>query len=138
MTPTLIDLYNYAEQAHIEVMCMSTRKVACMSIINEYGDCGIGINPFMLSSEQDERVKLAHEIGHFEMGAFYNLYSPLDVIEHHEYRANKWAIKKLIPKDKLINAYKNGICDNSELAEYFGITEDFLQIALKYYNEHVA
>ena len=136
MGTTLSNLYEYVDSHQIEVIRLSTNKIACMSLINEFGDSAIGINPFMLYSERDELVKIAHELGHFETGAFYNIFSTLDIRKKHENRANQWAIKKLIPKDELLNAYQNGICDNTELAEYFNVTEDFLQLVLKYYNEN--
>lgn len=134
MTHTLVELYDYAEKQNIEIISLATRKTQCMSVIDEDGDCGIGINPFMLKSEADEKVKLAHELGHCETGAFYNEYATCDIREKHERRANIWAIKKLIPKDNLTEAIKSGFCENCwELSEYFGVTEDFMQMALDYY-----
>ena len=77
-------------------------------------------------------MKLAHELGHCETGAFYNEYSKFDIRAKHERRANKWAIKKLIPEDELKEACT--FCYNRyELAEHFGVTEDFMQKALDYY-----
>lgn len=134
MKYTLVELYDYAEKQNIEVISLTTRKAQCMSMIDEYGDCGIGINPFMLKSESDEKVKLAHELGHCETGAFYNMYSPFDIRSKHEYTANKWAIKKLVPEDELKEACK--FCANRwELSQHFEVTEDFMQKALDYYKE---
>ena len=134
MDSALAELYEYAEKQNIEIVSLATRKVQCMSMMDEDGDCGIGINPFMLESEADEKVKLAHELGHCETGAFYNMYAPLDIRAKHEHRADKWAIKKLVPKDELKQACKS--CRNRfELAEYFGVTEDFMQKALDYYRQ---
>ena len=50
-----------------------------------------------------------------------------------EYRANKWAIKKLAPKDEMEEAMKNGYTEIWQLAEYFGITEDMVKYALWVY-----
>ena len=133
----LNNLYEVLDDEGIALDCFAMEEAESFSLIHK-GNCIIVINPLVLKSNSDERVKLAHEIGHCKTGSFYNMYAKLDIRAKHERRADKWAIKKLIPRDKLINAYKNGICDNSELAEHFGITEDFLQTALKYYNEHVA
>ena len=132
MSYSVAELYEYAEKNNIEVISLATRKAQSISMIDENGDCGIGINPFLLVSEADEKVKLAHELGHCETGSFYNIYSPFDIRSKHEHTANKWAIKKLIPEDELKEAYK--YCRNRwELSEHFGVTEDFMQEALNFY-----
>lgn len=134
MNNALAEFYNYAEQQNIAVLSLATRKVQCMSMIDEDGECGIGINPFMLESEADEKVKLAHELGHCETGAFYNKYSPFDIRSKHERTADKWAIKKLIPEDELKEACK--YCTNRwELSQHFEVTEDFMQKALDFYKQ---
>ncbi len=125
-------LYDVAANGGVTVDCFETKNAESFCIFNPNISV-IVINPLVLSSVSDERVKLAHEVGHFQTGAFYNMYSPLDIRERAEHKADKWAIKKLVPKNELIEAYKNGICDNSELAELFGITEEFLQKAVKFY-----
>ena len=136
MTHTLVELYDYAEKQNIEVISLATRKTQCMSVIDEDGDCGIGINPFMLKSEADEKVKLAHELGHCETVAFYNEYATCDIREKHERRADKWAIKKLIPEDELKEACK--YCTNRwELSQHFGVTEDFMQKTIDYYKNQL-
>ncbi len=83
----------------------------------------------------DERVCLAHELGHCETMSFYNLYSPFDVRGKHERRADIWAIKKLIPKSKFFWALRHGYADIYSLAEYFGVTVEFVKKTVKYYGE---
>lgn len=78
----------------------------------------------------DERVCLAHELGHCQTSAFYNIYSPLDVRQKHENRADKWAVACLIPKAELLKAIKAGHSDASELAEHFCVTEEFIKKAI--------
>lgn len=137
MNPTLVGLYDYARKQNIEIISLATRKAECMSMMDEDGSCGIAVNPFLLKSESDEKVKLAHELGHCETGAFYNIFSKVDVRTKHERTADKWAIKKLIPEDELKEACK--FCANRwELSEYFGVTEDFMQKAMDYYSELIA
>lgn len=104
-----------------------------MSVLQD-GECFVGIDPFKLHSEIDEKIKLAHELGHCATGSFYNEYAKCDIREKHERRANIWAIKKLIPKDKLIEVINSGFGENRwELSEYFNVTEDTIQFALDYY-----
>lgn len=89
-------------------------------------------------SGAEEKVCLAHEMGHCITGSFYNIYAPLDIREKHEHRANCWAIKKLVPEQKLFSACKNGYDNIYSLAEFFGVTPDFMQKAVNYYKEKVS
>ena len=128
---TLNDLYDIAECDNIDVFSFNLEKTESLSLLLE-GQCHIAINPFKLINESDEKVKLAHELGHCETGAFYNTFSPFDIRSKHEHTANKWAIKKLIPEDELKEACK--YCRNRwELSQHFGVTEDFMQKAVDYY-----
>ena len=83
----------------------------------------------------DERVCLAHELGHCETMSFYNIYSPCDIRGKHERRANIWAIKKLIPKSKFFWALRHGYEDIYTLAEYFDVTPEFAKKTAEYYGE---
>ena len=132
---TLEEMYEYAESQGIHVDCYDMNHIPCLSVYSDE-EYFIGINPFALTSYADELIDLTHEIGHCVTGAFYDSNSPQYWRIRCERIAEKWAIEKLVPKDKLIQAYKDGICDNSELADLFGVTEDFLQSALKYYCDH--
>lgn len=84
-------------------------------------------------SEKDEKVCLAHELGHCATSSFYNIYSPFDIREKHEKRADKWAINKLVPKTVFKKALKEGYDNIYSLAEYFGVTTDFMQKAVDLY-----
>ena len=129
------DLYDIADQNDIPVYCYDLPCTGSLSVMDSNGDCYIGIDPFQISSYAEEKTRLAHELGHCITGSFYNQYATADDRARHEYRANRWAIKKLIPKDELERATKSGITEIYELAEYFNVTVDFLRLALWYYQE---
>lgn len=130
----LNELYLLAEEEGIAVDAYDFCEHRCISVTLD-GRCYIGINPFALLSAADEKCKLAHEIGHCETGTFYQR-STNDILRRRcETKADRWAIKKLIPKNELIKALKLGTTDNLELAEHFGVTEDFLEKAIKFYCE---
>lgn len=80
-----------------------------------------------------EKVCLAHELGHCVTSSFYNFYSKLDIREKHERKANLWAISMLVPERKFKAALKSGYDNVYSLAEYFGVTADFMKKAVKYY-----
>ena len=82
----------------------------------------------------EEKVNVAHEGGHALTGATHKVRSPVDLIERHEYKANKWAIKKLLPKDELWAAIRHGYTEPWQLADYFNVTEPFICQAIQYYD----
>lgn len=129
---SLLDLYLLAEKYNIPVEAFHMPNAGSMSI-QEGTDCFVGIDPLSLINDADERVKLAHELGHCLYGGFYNRYSRCDIIEKHERAADKWAIKKLIPKDELEAAFQKGYTEVWELADYFDVTEDFVRKAAREY-----
>ncbi len=127
------ELYRFAEKKGIEVYCAELPLTVSASVMSMSGNCYIGIDPFQIETEAEERVHLAHEIGHCERGAFYNPYSELDIRARHELRADRWAIKNLVPFADFTEALTNGITELWELAEYFTVTEEFIIKAVEYY-----
>ena len=93
----------------------------------------IGIDANFVKTNTDEKEQLAHELGHCMLGAFYTGSSPLELRAQKEYRANKWAIEKLIPFAELFEACKNGIIEIWDLAEYFEVSETFVKNAFTLY-----
>lgn len=103
--------------------------------LNE-GIYGVFIDSSQLTLSE-ETVCIAHEAGHIATGTTHAICSPYDDVARHEYRANKWAIKKLIPKDELEAAVRRGNVELWELAEEFGVTEDFIKKAANYYQRTI-
>lgn len=92
----------------------------------------IAINHAVLEPGE-EKTALFHELGHCETDSFYNEEFSFDVRQKHENRADKWAIKKLVPEDELDAAVAAGYTELWSLAEYFNVTEDFMKKAVCYY-----
>jgi Zn-dependent peptidase ImmA (M78 family) len=130
-------IYDIAEENNIEIIYTSLPLTKCMSMQRGKDEYYIGIDPEYITSSADERVKLAHDVGHCVTGSFYNRYSPLDLRGKHEYRADSWAIKELIPLDELKKVMKQGCEDIWELAEYFNVTEDFIRKAFAFYEQEL-
>ena len=107
-------------------------KMDSVSVLLDDGSCVIGIDCTKMTDSQ-EKTQLAHEIGHCETGSFYSRYVQVDSRQRHENRADKWAIQKLIPEDELDEAVANGCTELWELAEHFGVTEDFMKKAVCWY-----
>ena len=126
-------LYDIAKQQHIEVLPFPLPENGSMSVMREDGACFVGMDPSVCDGDVQERVHLSHELGHCITGSFYNIYAAIDYRRRHENRADKWAITTLIPVDDLDDAVAQGCTEAWELAERFGVTEDFVRKAVCYY-----
>ncbi len=128
-------LYTEAEKAGIMVYCGKGLQNTKSLSVQSDGDMFIGIDDTAMHTSAEERVHLAHELGHCMTGAFYSMYSPIDNRGYCERKANEYAIKKLVNEDelrKIIKSY-NGEIGIWELAEHFDVTEDFMKKAVRYY-----
>jgi len=88
-----------------------------------------------IESSIEKACVLAEELGHYHTSSGNILDQSNLLNRKQEKRARKWAYKKLIPFEKLVQASNEGIQTKYELAEYLGVTEDFLENALKRYKE---
>lgn len=131
---TLQNLQNIAIRNDIAIL--DTCPPELISISVRFSDGSMLISSSDLSMAPIGTTKLecfAHELGHCMTGSFYNLYSPFDLRSQHEFRANKWAIQKLIPFSALVRAGKDGCRERYEFAEYFDVSEAFIQKAVDYH-----
>lgn len=129
------DLYDYATERDISVLNVELPNNKSVSAMSKSGKCYIGLDPLEMKTKAEENVHLAHELGHCETGSFYNRYSPCDIRGKHEQTANRWAVKKLVPKTELVRLLKKGFA-RWELAESFEVTEDFINLAIRMYFEY--
>ena len=126
-------LYDLAVQENIEVLTFPMENAGSMSVMTEGGNCYIGMDKRVLDGSSSERVHLSHELGHCVTGSFYNIYAAVDHRRRHENRADKWAVRQLIPVEQLDRAIAEGCTEYWELAERFGVTEDFVRKAVCLY-----
>lgn len=104
------------------------------SIKGLYSDNIIWINK-KIKNTIEKTCILAEELGHhFTSGG--NILDQSSIVNRkQELKARSWAYEKLIPLSKIVQAQKEGIRNRFELAEYLGVTEEFLQSALDRYKE---
>lgn len=129
---SLKSLYAQAEQQNIPVLSYPMPGCESMSIQLPGGRCAIGMD-CAPATETSQRVHLSHELGHCLTGSFYNIYATADLRGRHENRADKWAIRRLIPVEALDDAIAAGHTELWDLAVFFGVTEVFLKKALCLY-----
>ena len=127
-------LYEIASKNNITIIYTDGIPLVESCSVNINNNYYIGINSDLNSSDQN--VHMAHELGHCLTGSMYNMYATLDSRDKHEFRADKWAYKTLVPIKKLITAIKQGRKEIWELAELFAVTENFMKKALTYYKEN--
>jgi len=56
--------------------------------------------------------------------------SPYDLVAKHEYKADKWAVRRLISAEELDAAVAEGYTDIYSLAEHFNVTVPFMKKAV--------
>lgn len=78
---------------------------------------------------------LAEEIGHYYTTVGNILNQNDSINRKREKLARGWAYEKIMPLSKLIEACETGVRNRHELAEFLGVTEDFIEEALKYYKD---
>lgn len=86
-----------------------------------------------LKTQAEKACVLVEELGHC-----FTTYG--DIIEQdditsikQELKAREWGFKKLITFDALFSAYKQGVHNKFELAEYLNVTEEFLNEAIEHF-----
>lgn len=119
-----------AEKENIEVVYMPLKG----RIKGLYCDKVIAINK-NIETTVEKTCVLAEELGHYYTTVGNILDQSKIENRKQERRARTLAYQKLVPLDKLVEAYKDGIKNRFELAEYLQVTEKFLDEALKYYKE---
>lgn len=129
----LPELYAQASQQNIPILRYPMPQCGSMSLMTPEGSCVIGMDDCVTDGGTQERVHLSHELGHCLTGSFYNIYAARDLRQRHENRADKWAIRHLIPVAELDDAIAAGHTELWDLADFFGVTEAFLKKAICLY-----
>lgn len=129
---TLTDVYTDCENKNIEVDYFPMKKAVALSFPEGY----IAIDIDKIETSIEEKETVANEESHIETGSFYNFYSPLDVKEKHERKAEIHTIKKLVPLGELKEAINCGFLEVWDLADYFEVSCKFMTKAIEYYKNN--
>ena len=129
----LTSLYTTAHNENILTTMFPLNSISSMIIYDEE-NVAIGINSSINSTIQ-ETICLAHELGHYFTGTYYEVYSPLQIRGQAENRADAWMVKRLVPISLLVPALRSGIIKIYDLAEYFNVTESVIKKAIEIYQQ---
>lgn len=99
-----------------------------------YKDGTIAINKF-LKDRVEKACILAEELGHHHTSVG-NILDQTDIRNRkQELRARQWAYERLIPLSAIVQAYYAKVNGRYEIAEFLGVTEEFLQAAVDRYRD---
>ena len=124
-------LYETADGLGLQICHLSMGQLTAISTPDGF----IGMDVNKLEDSARESVCLAHEMGHCLTGSFYTVDSSLQQRQRCEERADRWAMGQLVPLEELKAALKSGMTRPHELAEHFGVPEEFLIRCIQYYKE---
>ncbi|WP_085829102.1 ImmA/IrrE family metallo-endopeptidase [Clostridium massiliodielmoense] len=99
--------------------------------------CGKCVNNIIFINSKisikDKYCILAEELGHYKL-TVGNITDQSNVSNRkQELVARRWGNKKLVRLLDLIKCYKHGAKTRYEIAEFLGVTENFLQESIHYY-----
>ena len=135
----LNDLYNWLEREGVFVFnrqlpfSKKDSKATTIKLNPPNEAWGIFLDKKRLKTIPEEKSALLHESGHYATGATHEVNSPFDLVEKHEYKADKWAVERALSAEELDEAVAEGHTDLWDLADYFNVTEDFMKKAVCWY-----
>lgn len=135
----LANLYNWLENEGVFVFdrrlpfSKKDSNAATIRLKPPFEAWGIFLDRKRLKTAPQEKSALLHEGGHYATGATHEVSSPFDLVEKHEYKADKWAVERALTAEELDEAVAAGHTEMWDLAEYFGITEDFMKKVVCWY-----
>ncbi|MEA4875295.1 ImmA/IrrE family metallo-endopeptidase [Anaerorhabdus sp.] len=127
------DLLKYADNNDYQVLFHKTNEIRSFSMELQQ-KLYINLDETQFESEIEKRVCLAHEIGHCISGTTYTLNHSKLYRGSAEYKADYRAAQLLVPIEKLKECISKGIIEKYIIAEFFGITEEFVDRVLYIYS----
>ena len=124
-------LYETADGLGLQICYFPMERLTALSTPDGF----IGMDVDKLEDSAQEAVCLAHEMGHCLTGSFYTTDSDTALRRRCEERADRWAMGQLVPLEELKGLLKRGVTRPDELAEHFGVPEQFLRKCVQFYKE---
>jgi len=86
-----------------------------------------------ITTTAEKTCVLAEELGHHYTSCGDIIDTSKVENRKQEIKARRWAVRKVLPLESIISAYQAGCRNMFEMAEYLGITEEFLKSAFSMY-----
>ena len=86
-------------------------------------------------TQKEETCIMAEELGHHYTSYGNLILEKMDkyIVRKQEEQAKRWAVYRLVRIDDFIKAFKVGVHNKYEVAEYLDITEEFLDKTIEVY-----
>lgn len=99
--------------------------------------CGKCINNILIINKnmtlRDKFCVLSEELGHFKT-TVGDITDQRNISNRkQELKARAWGYEIIIGLKGLVKAYYSGCCSKSDMAEFFNVTENFVEEAISYY-----
>ena len=114
----------------------SNQKGCCFS---SSASNAVMINENATEYQSEKLCTVAEEIGHIVTGAslpvsdYLNPHCKKWQMRKNEVTAERWAIKRLLPTERIQAAIDDGCVNLHEIAEHLSVTVEFLEKAFDYY-----
>jgi len=109
-------------------------KPMAQKIKGLYADNVIWVNKHIPTCAEKVCV-LSEELGHHYTSIGDILDQSRIKNRKQEYRARAWAYQRLAGPEKLIEAFEYGVRNRYELADFLSVTEEFVEDAIKYFQQ---
>jgi hypothetical protein len=126
----------YDDMVNSGIKLYNTFECVDACVLEVRNGYGIFVNFFACGNIADMQYMLMHEYGHCATGCTHKVGSKYDLVEKHEYKANKFAMLRYLPPCEFEEAFANGYTQPWELSEWFNIPEKFIIKTLGYYKEN--
>lgn len=87
-----------------------------------------------LENTAQRNAVTAHELGHQHTCAINLLEADAHIQNKYEYMADRWAAEKVMPMERLLDGFRQGLRTTGEFCEYFEIDEPFFLRSLAVYS----
>lgn len=121
------------DEAYTCHQILTYEKPLSLRIKGLYADGVIWINKFL--PYLDKGCVMAEELGHHNTSVGDILDQDDVSNRRQELRARQWGYGRVIPLYHFIDAYRAKISGRYDLANYFGVTEEFLQATVDRYRD---
>ena len=129
----LVKVYSKIDNENIAVFNYKIPLDTKAVVIETDNRYGIFVDYKRIESFDEEFIIMSHEYGHCKSGATHKVGSNHDIIEKHEYRANRQSILAFLPFHKLKKVISEGYTQTYEIAEYLNLPEKFVIMAIRQY-----
>ena len=135
MNINLITLHKKIQANNIRLYDFKDNKAPQGTTIESCGQYGIFLNRRKIENEDEEFCVTVHEYGHCATGTTHKVCSKFDLIEKHEYKANKKSITDFLPLRKLQKAFDADCREIWQIAEFLDLPYKFVEMGVNYYKQ---